>query len=66
MKLEVLDIVSEGRDGALVLHYLLLGVIIELFDDVEVVLIFEHLLLELAVCQVLRNVVALVKLMIGF
>jgi len=40
LKLEVLDIVSEGRDGALVLHYLLLGVIIELFDDVEVVLIF--------------------------
>lgn len=40
MKLEVLDIVSEGRDGALVLHYLLLRVIIELLDDVEVVLIF--------------------------
>jgi hypothetical protein len=40
LKLEVLDIVSEDRDGALVLNYLLLRVIIELFDDVEVVLIF--------------------------
>ena len=44
------------------LHYLLFRFLIESFDDVEVVLILLHLLLELAVCQILRNIVALVKL----